>query len=492
MKKIFYIFLFSLSILLSQNVYADTYTGDFKGWFDSNKSYSVSGQSAKFSSLIDNNLDSSCLFTFTTTVTFTKPLYFESLMIKSSSSSSSDVEVTYTDMSVSKLYFNDGSHIFALDTTKQVKSVSFKNYSTFYEFDMIAVTNFYLNAFSPSNGRVDVSLDDTLRCVFNNDIATVGKIVLSDSNGNLVNGKLVHSGSACEFIPLEPLRYGTKYDVSIYGFVDGDGSEMKVFNSSFTTIKDTIPISVIDIKPPPDSVDVPVDTNIEIKFNKKNIDTSSFDDVYIDGVKTTKQFINGILFLTIREPLEYEKEYFIHIDGVKDTLGNGMTSPVDVKFSTMRDTTGLVLKSYKPPSGIYPLNTQLEFNFNKNVDSRTLKYTIVDGDGNDVSCSVNVVGTKVTFSPILLNSKKYTFTFLEIKDFNENVYNSPITINFETMTSSGQKDFDGITSGILEFIGFIKEHGLIIVLAAILLGIIFIISRWLWKKLKIWLATSGK
>lgn len=493
MKKLFCIFLFSLSILFTKSVYADTYNGDFKGFFDYNQNYSVTGNVGGFQKLIDNNLDTQQLFTSTTSVVFTKPIYFESMMIKTGNSSSSlYIDVTYTDMTVSKIDFEVGSHIFYLDTTKYVKSISFKNYSYFCEFELVAVTNFYLNAFSPSNGRVDVSLDDKLSGVFNEEISKVGKVILTDNLGNVIDGKVSFSGSSFDFVPSKKFSYGSKYNVNISGFVGESGDEMKEFTSSFTTVRDTIPISVIDIKPPPDSADVPIDTKIEIKFNKENIDVKTFDDVYIDGVETVKLFSNGILYLTIKESLDYNKEYFIHIDGVCDTLGNTMQSPVDVKFTTMKDTTGLVLKSYKPPGGIYPLDTKIEFNFNKNIDSRTLKYSLIDGDGNVVSCSVNTVGTKVIFTPILVSSKKYTFVFSEIKDFNGNVYSTPITIKFETMRGSGDKDFDTITSDFLNVVSWIKEHGLIIVLGAILLGLIFITSKWLWKKLKIWLAASGK
>lgn len=472
--------------------YADD---DYSGWFDGKPApsnfYTSSPYSASnFNKSIDNNIGTSNGFYEPHNIVFSTPVVAN--LIKVYANMNNPIIVKYSDGTVQSCMMGLSVHEIVLDSTKTVKSINIPKGWTISEFDLVVISDFYITSVIPSNGRVDVALDDTIKIYFNKSIDSVGKIILRDSKGNIVSGAYSSSNNVCEFFPKSTFIYGETYTIEVVDFIDSLGNVSPSFISSFTTVKDTIPISVIDIKPPPDSVDVPIDTKIAITFNKKNIDINSFDDVYIKDVLTTKQLLNGVLYLTIKEPLEYQKDYYIHIDKVRDVEGNTMESPIDVKFSTVKDTTGLVLKSYKPPGGIYPLDTEIEFNFNKNVDSRTLKYSIVDGDGNNVSCDVNVVGTKIVFRPILLNSKKYTFVFSEIQDFNSNTYNKPVTINFETMSSSGQKDLDNITSSGLELISFVKEHGLLIVLAAILLGLIFVSSRWLWKKFKVWLASSGK
>lgn len=480
-----------ISISLSYttyNVRAETF--NTSGWFDGkqapNTYYTLSGVTAlNFNKAIDNDTVTGYGFGSAATVTLATPITADKVNVLANGSGT--IVFNYSDGTKVNAGFSIANPTFTLDNTKTIKSFQIWPGWTIYDFDINSISDFYITSISPSSGRIDVPLDTTIKAYFNKTVDSIGNLKLYDSNNNLISGTCIKTNNIVEFVPSANFNFDTSYTYEISGFKDNLGNENPFISSTFTTIKDNTPIYVKDIKPPPDSVNVPVDTKVIIEFNKTNIDPSSISNVKIIGVNTTSELNNGIITLTITEPLAFETEYTINISGVKDTNGNGMASPISVKFSTIKDTTGLILKGYKPPSGIYPLDTVFDFYFNKNVDSSTLKYTLVDSDGNTVATNINTVGSKITFSPLLLSGKKYTFTFLEIKDFNGNLYDTPVTINFETMVSSGVKDFDDITSTNLKLFSTAKDGGMNILMLAISCGLIFIGAKWLWRKLNMWL-----
>lgn len=492
-KKHFIIFVLALILFNPVKVQAIT---DFGGWFDDKQPpssyYSVASNVGAFKFLIDNNLETSYQYTYAETITMNNLIYFDKLKIRCNGSSSNNyptLTFTYTDLTkqviTSQSLLNYDGFI-TLDSTKYLKSIKIENYVTVYELDLIKASDFYLNSISPSNGSVDNVLDTTIRCTFNKSIAQSGDIKVTDLNGNIVNGSITVVNSYAEFKPTTDLLYDTIYNVEVTGFKDSENNAVMKYVSSFKTVKDTRPILVKNIKPPPDSINVPIDTNVEIEFNKTNIDLNTLGNIRIDGVLTETSYFNGKVTLTIKQVLEFNNQYNIHIEGVKDTLGNGMVSPIDVKFTTVNDTSPLNLLSYKPPSGVYPLDMLFEFFFNKNINPSELQYTLKDSQGNNISCSMSVVGSKVTFFPTLQSSKTYTFTLISAKDMNGNVYDNPIIINFQTMKSSGQKDFDNITSTNLKLFSDVKDNGFDMVKIAIVVGILFIGALWLWRKTKYW------
>lgn len=380
-------------------------------------------------------------------------------------------------------------------------TVSIKSNQTSEDFEFDAVDikgpapSLQIIGISPSSSSIDNALNSNIIATFSNNLKTVGSISLKNHFTN-EDVSFSSSISTNQIIirPLTPLDYYTQYDVSINSFVDVDGGvQSTAFNSSFTTLHDTTKPEVLTIKPPPDSVDVPINQVVEISFSK-NIDTNSLSKVYValNGVNQsiTKTVNGSILDLTFNQPLDNNQTYNLHIEGVADTLGNIMNNSIDVKFTTIK-AGALTLVSYKPPSGIVPLNQDIELTFSGNVDPSSISYSLVDDNNNTVSSTVKVIGAKVTVVPVLQAGHQYTFSNLKASSIGGDIQSFPLSITLNVMVSTGDSNLDNIVSKNVSMFGDLHDSGLNIILLAIGVGILFVGAIWLWRKLKLWLASSN-
>lgn len=395
----------------------------------------------------------------------------------------------------SKMYYSTGSNVknyspgtvnFEFDTIKistAESTICMQNLRIIVEKEIEPLG---ILSVLPANLRNDVALNEQLNIIFNKNIQS------ADISVNGINGTKTIVNNTLNFVPSNSFQFDTQYTVNVSNVVAVDGMTLSSYSYSFRTVKDTIPVSVVYIKPPPDSENIPIDQNVEIKFNKV-IDTNSIGNVTVinnttgNSVGLSKQLSLDILRLNFTELLLNETSYTIKISNVKDLLGNTMLSDVNVNFKTVRDTTDLILLEYRPPSGIVPLYQDFEFKFNKNVDPTSLKFTFKDIDGNNASITYNVVGNIVRFLPSLQTGKKYVFEFLEGSTLSGIVTPINLKLNIEVMTSSGEPVFDDITSNNLNLFNEMNKNGLIIFLSFISLAVIFTASLWLYRKLKIWL-----
>lgn len=335
----------------------------------------------------------------------------------------------------------------------------------------------------PASGRVDVDIESDV-------LLTFSELLKADVGRAQIVGIETTQTIASNIVRLHPsvkLKYDTVYTVKASGFADLNGNiQSNEYTYSFKTAKDIRPPEIINIIPPPDGTNIPLDTQVKIQFSKP-IDSTYIDNVYISGVEVNKEVVGDTVVMKLVSELEYDHQYNIHIEGVRDTLGNVMVGKVDCKFNTISDSSPLNLVSYKPPSGVFPLNQRFEFVFNKNIKSDSVNIDLKDSDGNVITFAKSVVGTKVVISPVLSPNKDYVFIFKSATDLNGNLYNTPVRIDFKTMASSGEKALDDITTGNLNLFSSVKSSGINILIKAIAIAIIFICGLWLWRKTKLWL-----
>jgi hypothetical protein len=389
---------------------------------------------------------------------------------------------TTTNYVITALTFR--SVLFA-NVTGQVNEVEFHTNSP------VTIDPPGVNAVSPANGRIDVGIDDSVIITFNDTITPTGtyRIEGVETTNTAVNNIITMK-------PKSSLSYDTPYNIYVSGVVGANGKTMiGSFTSTFRTSKDTTPVEVMYIKPPPDAENIPIDQVIEIKFSKV-IDPNTISNVSVKNgttvVSTTSSLNGDLLKLTFNEALLNETRYTIEIQGVKDTIGNELSTPLFVNFTTIRDTTELILLEYSPPSGIIPLVQVFQFKFNKNVDPESLRYIFQDSEGNDISATVNVTGNIVKVLPNLQAGKKYTFTLIEGKTLSGPITPINISMTFEVMTTSGMKDMDDITISTLGLFNTVKLLGVQIVVKAIVILLYFIAVVWLWRETKKWLSKTKK
>lgn len=366
----------------------------------------------------------------------------------------------------------------------EITSHSGQCYLYAYEYSSTDVAPTVLSVL-PASGRTDVGLSETICLNFD-------QAMKSTPGAIRVNGVLTPFVVSNKTVTITyTLKYDTTYTILADAFFNTNDTPMYLnyYSWSFTTVKDTTPLEVQNIKPPPDSIDIPIDQIVEITFNK-NVDSNTLSKVNISSssgnLSITKLVEGNVLKISFNELLDNLKTYNLHIEDVADTLGNKMVNPVDVKFTTAK-AGPLTLTSYKPPSGIVPLNQTIELVFSGNVDPASIKYKFYDENDNEASSTFKVIGNKVTIVPVLLPNKDYTFSDLSASSVGGDVQNFTLSLTLHVMSSSGDGNIDNIVSKNVSMFTDLKSYGLNIILMAIGLGLIFVGSKWLWKKLKIWL-----
>ncbi|GEM_PF-886941 len=84
----------------------------------------------------------------------------------------------------------------------------------------------------------------------------------------------------------------------------------------------------------------------------------------------------------------------------------------------------------------------------------------------------------------------YTLTINILNAVDGNTLKNPLVFNFKTVKTTGNGGVDTIFSEFLNIFTEAQNKGIKIVVLAIGIGIIFIISKWLWNKTKLWLKKS--
>lgn len=377
------------------------------------------------------------------------------------------------------------------NSANNVKRVVIYSSSNIQEIEFhVKSPYFYILNFTPAHNRTDVNINEKVVLTCDANPANIDFSVTPS-----VEGEVTYLNNQFIFTPTKGFEYDTEYKFMVNSGKATDGRVMPGTSANtFRTVKDTSFLEVLSIKPPPDSTNVPIDQKIDILFNKY-IDGNTLSEVKVlcegSEVGITKTVNQKNLYISFDELLENEKKYVIQIKGVKDILGNPMALDVNAEFTTMLDTSELTLVSYKPPSGVVPLNQTIELNFNKNVNPSNFTYVLKDKDGNEVTSTFNVLGKKVTITPVLKPSHSYILTGVKASKVEGELQDIPLELKFDVMATSGNDTYDGISSSILNFFDYLRINGLNLFKKAVWLLLIFISAIWLWKKLVLWLHLSG-
>ena len=203
------------------------------------------------------------------------------------------------------------------------------------------------------NAEVVIELDEPV------DVTSVSEdTVVVSSVGIEVMGSVLLSGDGrtLTFIPEMAFETSTEFTVTVSGVVDWAGNLVTDYSSSFTTsasaIPDTIRPTVSGVMPSNGSVDVPVDTVIEVQFSER-LDPLTVTDstFYLDRINSVR--VSGDLALsadgltvtfTPTEPLVPANDYRIRSSsGILDLAGNsGNVATILSSFTTAEgaaDTT---------------------------------------------------------------------------------------------------------------------------------------------------------
>lgn len=143
------------------------------------------------------------------------------------------------------------------------------------------------------------------------------------------------------------------------------------------------------------------------------------------------------------------------------------------------------LKSSLPD---YLLKNSISLEFSSPV--KDLSVHLLDEAGQEVATQVAISGSSATVhitDAAFQSGQPYTFKLLGATAEDGGKLENPISHSFKEMISSGNQGFDMVFMGILSMFSESKTQGLIIVILAVFVGLIFVLGRWLWAMSKFWL-----
>jgi len=162
-----------------------------------------------------------------------------------------------------------------------------------------------------------------------------------------------------------------------------------------------------------------------------------------------------------------------------------------MRFKTTNDPTVFKLVSYRPVNNsVVSLNRKIEVVFSQPISIDDLHYTLKDNDGNIIGNVPNIMGSALHITATLEYGKTYYFEIQSIKSTTGQVLESPLSITFRTMNNTNNNFLNTLIGSMMDLFETVKHYGMIIVISAVSVGVIFVVALWLWKKLRKWLVKS--
>lgn len=378
------------------------------------------------------------------------------------------------------------------------------NINVVYEFDFLYSVDYpVLQYFMPSDGSTNISIYETISAIFNLPVSSLtyefkdetGKVISTTTQG--------YNTTTIRVNPLQLLNYDTSYTLSISDVKGENGIlNSKIYTTTFRTQQDNTPVRLINVIPPDGSKDISPDIGqCILEFDKPNInlDTVNSDNIYITDSSENliesniSYHVDGSRFVTVLSvpKLNYETDYYINVKGISDTLGNPLETTYSMRFKTTNDPTVFKLVSYRPVNNsVVSLNRKIEVVFSQPISIDDLHYTLKDNDGNIIGNVPNIMGSALHITATLEYGKTYYFEIQSIKSTTGQVLESPLSITFRTMNNTNNNFLNTLIGSMMDLFETVKHYGMIIVISAVSVGVIFVVALWLWKKLRKWLVKS--
>ncbi len=178
-----------------------------------------------------------------------------------------------------------------------------------------------ISSIYPENGATDISVNTEIKIEFNKEIVSAD-IYLAPVSAfeDLIEGDVEINGSTVTFTLDCPLEYGLEYQISIEEVMDAEGNKLEYYMWTFTTEMGENAPKVVSVYPEDETVDVPVDVEIRMEFDKPinsvdffGIANSSTGDGEVYLIEGDIEIDEKVAILTLDYPLEYSETYYISI-----------------------------------------------------------------------------------------------------------------------------------------------------------------------------------
>lgn len=340
------------------------------------------------------------------------------------------------------LYAGGSKYTITISGVKSVDGISVDKFTFSFTTKK---TPFSVVSTTPTDGSINIELNTEVKILFNKDIdkntVNSSNVKVVDQNNNTASMALTCDGKSVSIRPTSAYAEGMKYTVSISGLKATDGVSMDSFTSSFTTKR--TPFTVVSITPASGSVDVALNTEIKILFNK-DVDKSTVTSNNVRVVDNKSNDVAVVLScdgksLSIRpaSALTDGAVYTVSVSGLKSTDG-AVVESFSSSFLTKKLFT---VVSATPANGSTNVELDAEFKilFNRDVDITTVhtnNIKVYDQDGLSVSIIPTCNGNSVSIRPAEMYKvgKKYTVSISGLRS-SDGAEMLPFTSTFTTKST---------------------------------------------------------
>lgn len=289
----------------------------------------------------------------------------------------------------------------------------------------------------PANGALGVPRNPTISLTFSEDvILPQGAVVTFSGPNGLINLSSLDSPSqdTLIFVPDALLQGGGVYTVNFSAVTDLAGNEVAGQNTITFTV--TPPPTLVSSSPAAGSANVPIDTLIELVFDKPMNGPGSQVSVRNGGTVAgvlAPGTTNETLVFTPVAPFDYSTVYTVDFSGVQDTDGLAPAGTTSFSFTT-EPRPPLVLVSSAPTNGAADVPIETAITLTTNYDLAPNASVSVTGGVQTVAGTTTVLGKTLTFVPTapLAFETVYTVDLAGVRD----IYGRSLTGSISFTTSA--------------------------------------------------------
>ncbi|HET9451033.1 MAG TPA: Ig-like domain-containing protein, partial [Aggregicoccus sp.] len=203
---------------------------------------------------------------------------------------------------------------------------------------------------SPAPDATDVPTNGFLLVVFNEPMLPTtinsASVTLTGESSGVVEAGLSYDFQG-HFLSLRPaalLNLGERYTVSLTGLTDPAGNALPDTQWSFTVgqTSDLVPPTVSAVSPAADATGVLATSSVTLVFSEV-VDPTSLQGLEVRdpaGTRLAGRLVyspaSATVVFTPAQLLGSSLRYRVHVDGVRDLVGNAMAQPFDSGFTTRR------------------------------------------------------------------------------------------------------------------------------------------------------------
>lgn len=184
--------------------------------------------------------------------------------------------------------------------------------------------------------------------------------IMLTQNGKPIDSKITYNPviSEINMIPTKPLQYDKNYELCIKDISDMSGNKMKKNVIKFkTTVKiDRTPPEILDIIPKNSSSDIPIDTDISLRFSEPISINSLSESILLSDdkniIKTTLKYDDSRKVVSIKPEKKLLPNHHYRIivkSDITDLFGNKMLKGINTDFITEKITEKKAIKIAENP-----------------------------------------------------------------------------------------------------------------------------------------------